>query len=631
MAERWTARDYYERAEECGRRGQACANAPTVEQQLRELIIQARLFRDLEQQKEQIQRRLAREELHISECREARELYEAARQRLDTAQGQLEEWWQRVAAAACARLRQQAQTVPPEKGIFDHIEPWICIMLLTGLPDEVTRAQLARLSYVVDDLERKVETETRDFEATAHPEYQTLDKQAILKRQIDFCTDLQKGLREPQLAVQICSPYIGNEAIPLSQRLHHVAQELDSWIERLKHFERDLGTVQALANFGLISGDFQPTDNAIALASGGLVSPTPGVPQPGLGFQGFTLHPTFVWLKEFVARQKQRRESQREHKQYIEWGLALEHVTDVEELAKIERQEKDRLQQAPSLAEKYSQFIREMQQALAVGRYPIELVFERLEKMHHDEPQDVCQLQAQLTYRDPETLKSYEGFTTIHPILEAKVRQIRNLREWLDQFKPIGLQITVRRVCPGVVDWATEKPLIEKQRDRCELRHALKHCQSVRWGEEGTEPLFNGLWPLERAKQALTVLPEGLTPPKSQAARLLNTQRLKQIEELETQIAECQKIAQDIEWRITEQPRRKAQVYEQLYFLREARDSLWNKLPWGRNNVENARKALEEECRRYAEICPCDPEFLKVLDEEGLSIPLPRCDSLEEG
>lgn len=620
-----TALQHYERALECGERGQQCENAKSVAAQLSQLIEKTRLLTWLEQQKGQIRLRLDGE-LHITPCQEAIRIYNAAPEKANNLQPRLTAWWNEVVARACERLRQRASAVPAGSNLFAKIEPWVCIVILTGSLDTVTRAQIEQLQDVVDDLEKRVEKESNDFEGSNHAEYLTFEpKKDVLRRQVELCEQLRTDLRDPQLALQVCRAYLENGAA-LEQRLKTSVASLNAWLDRLKGFERDLSTTIALANAALRTGDFQPVHDAIGRAVGTTpLSPMGKTAQPGMAFTGFTLHPTFGWLKDFIEQQKKRHANQVAHKQYVEWGLPLETVLTVAELDAIGIRWKQENQNAPpELRQKHADLINDLWRALEMGKYPLERTFEHLEKMHADEPGDVCRLQAQLVYTDPETGKSYEGYERINPVLKAKVDQVQNMREWLAQFSVVAPHITIRRACPGIVNWDVEKPLIEKQRDRCDLKAALMHCQQVRGNPE--DSLFNGLWPLERAKAELQRVPDELRKPLSAAARTLDKERVARFEKLSKQIDECIKIEQDINWRKDEQPKRWEEVLEQLANLRNTHESLWVRLFRQTRSIEEALESFRAACKSYAEVCPCDPLFLKILDEEnGAYTPPARC------
>lgn len=609
---------HYERALECGQNGLKQSLAENFKQDLKSLVDQATSLKWLEEQKEQV-RLLLRREIHIIDCQIATGINTAVLDKAGSTQASWSKWWAQETARACDRLRQQ--TLPPGTDVFTEIEPWVCVLIMTG--DSTAQIKVARLRVVVNDLIKQIENEIDDYGASKNEKYRNSDSKSVLKLQIEKCEDWYKKLDNPRLALQYCRNYIERGA-DLEQALNTTATSLENWISLLKAFDRDIGATLATINYALLTGDFTPAFNALNRSTGAPTEPQlPNTPQPGAAFITFKTHPTFQWLREQVENAKRRYDKQLAHKRFIEWGLPLESIQKDAELDSVERNWQAQNATAGSRNDEHAAFIRDLRSGLAIGKFPLERVLESSKAMANEEPDDSCRLQAQIVYTDPLTMTRYEGLDKVSRILETKVNQLQNLREWLEQFTVTNPQITVRRECPGIVNWAAEKPLIEKQRDTCQLKAALEHCHLVHNGDGvvalGHNPenlLVNGLWPLVRAKKSLENPPADLLPPKSSIARSFDAERQSRIKLLTNQIDECIKLRSDIEWRIKEQPIRWDKLLDALGDMRQVREAGIFQMFRRNQRIAETTETFKQACARYEQVCPCDPEFLKILDEE---------------
>ncbi len=148
---------------------------------------------------------------------------------------------------------------------------------------------------------------------------------------------------------------------------------------------------------------------------------------------------------------------------------------------------------------------------------------------------------------------------------------------------------------------------------------ALARCQELREGrtnEAQAEGLLcDDLWPLERAQQALRSPPEELAQPLSRVAQSIDRERTRLAEQFAESIDDIKKTEKDIKGR---QPKKKPYwegVLDALAVLREAYSHI--KIPiLGPKHYNDAKGDFTAACEKYEGICPEDPEFLKLLDDE---------------
>ena len=636
---------YCEQAVEYGRRGQQCHNAQEHQTQLRVLIDQAQDYQTFELKKIEISR-LLKGEIDIQKAQTAKNTYVSfcdSNKRLTELMSQ---WWQNQVELAVKHLRQQSAKLPSQSSPFTQIEPWIGIVILTGQISGQTQDEIDKLIQLANKIGRQAHDEVGDTAAAiAHPEYAMVAvKRDLLAKQIELCEKLRQDLIAPQSALQNCSEVISERPVKgdggleklatrlknSSQKLSDSASELAKWIEDdLKPFQSELGQTIDLIRSALRQDKFDLVGNAISRAVIERVPPqTPGAPEPGKAFRRFTAHPSFLWLQEFVQEQKNRLLKQKEHKQYIDWGfkLVVETMIQIPDLDKCAEQWKQensgasnqRDGQVPQI--QFDEFIGDLRSSLARGVYPLERIFQRLKEMQTQEPDDECRLQAKLVYQDPETRLRYEGLSQIAPILETKIQQVNQFRQWLVEHGIVDHDATAHQYCPGVADWESAKSKIEADRDTGKLAAALQLCQDLRQGLEipekpGVYSTADGLWTLERAHRELGRLPSDLGALNSTVVRTLNAKRTDRITELDRQIKECLAFEADLKKRSGLQKDMQENIWELVGDLNNARASFF----WGRTKrIAVAEKELRSAIAKYKDkVCAKDNFINKVQVELG--------------
>jgi hypothetical protein len=398
------------------------------------------------------------------------------------------------------------------------------------------------------------------------------------------------------------------------------ATALDQWLgSKLRPFQDELGQTIDLVRRALQDGKFDLVDNVFSRATASRTTPqAPGLPEPGTAFQEFLTHLSYLWLREYVQEQKERLRKQKEHKDYLDWGFDFEVETMVQ-VDELERRAEEWRQSNKTagtpLQDQFDNFITDLRVSLMQGRYPLERIFHRLIEMQTEEKDDVCGLQAQLNYQDSETRMRYKGLKQIEPVLQAKIQQIGLLRNWLAERGILVPGATVQQRCLGIADWDNAKEGIGNECDAGKFDSAFERCRDIREGlglpESGNPFTRDGLWPLERARRELGLLPIELGTPVSKVIRVLLAQRERQLAELDRQIKECAKREEDIKERKGRQHNMQKEIEELFADLSNAENSL----PFGRDQrVQNVKDEIRRALAIYREqVCKKD-KFIQYYE-----------------
>ncbi len=634
-----TSLTHCERAVDYGQRGLKCSNARKCQSQLNDLITQAQRYKKFESKKFEISR-LLRGEVHIHEAQTAKNTYLQARDGNDPLIELLDKWWQAELERAIRQLRQQSAKLPEHSSPFTRLEPWICIVILTGQWSGQTQDEIDRLIRLAGALTRQVQAEVADSAAALHSEYATIDpKRDVLAKQIEFCEQLRQDLVAPLSALQFCHEAISERAVASNSVLEKLAtrlksnsealgnsvSELDRWMEgKLKPFQSELGQTIDLIRNALRRGSFELVDNVFTRATASPTAPQPpGLPEPGTAFQGFTAHLSYLWLREYVEEQKGRLQKQKEHKQYIDWGFKLEvesavHPADLDK--RVEQWQQDNKTASTPVQTQFDGFVSDLRVSLAHGHYPLERIFHRLEEMRTQEDKDECRLQAQLVYQDPETRMRYEGLTQIAPIIQKKTRQIEQIRNWLAEHGIPEQGATIQHRCPGIADWDSAEKSIKADRKIGKFSRASQRCYDLREGLDNPQSdnrfTAEGLWPLERARRELGRLPTEIGNPTSAVIRALDAKRIQRLAELERQIEECRNLEKDLATRKKRQETAQKEIEELYADLSSAQNSL----PFGRDKrVRIVIDEIQIAIAKYREqVCDEDDYITKAQRDLGL-------------
>lgn len=689
-----TRLDYLREALEASTDGRRCEGAQKYTAGFSRVEEDAKKCLWIETQKAAILKELRASPLRMPNCQRSRTNYNTLRSdpRSATSVETLEDWWGRVRAHACEALRLKAMS-PVEEGdrnqpqwmnLLQQVEPWLCILILTAPErDQEALAHIGVIRTVIGSVDRDVTLEETDFFANRHTAYKGLNEQihgvldnnrrdgaksgvhidpasalrsknliltAVVDEQIRIVQKMQTDLAAPVIAVEAARGFL-EDGLALRDHVLALDTRLKQWQDRLRLFQKDAQKVIAAADTALDDNSFPLVRAALDRARG---EPVPALLNDtvGEGFHGFLDHPTFGHVSTYVDIQQGRRVKQAERKQWIDWCLevveehTLERTITCEELDAHVKTWTTKHKSEPQLITEYNEFAGKLRSLLNNGVFPVERLYEEMQDMHQEEPNDVCHLQEKIRYTDcvlrntggPDAKAgariSYETLDSILPIVEKKVFQVRRIRDWLQQYEHTGTLGAEPHTCPGIVSWSEQERAIRALRDQCYLEDALGRCKIVREGdgENGTRLCDGKWWPLERALQSLDAMPDDLTDPLSQAAQQLHRWWKERRDALERDVKECRDCEANIVWRIGERWPRWEELIIAKAKLDETRAApfripvLLEILPpkWV-DPLRIVEKEFKRACSRYAEICACDPTFREIVSQESRLYTPPDC------
>lgn len=495
--------------------------------------------------------------LTFNACSAARHLYaDAMEKQLATPESKkrLEQFWNQQCAAARQKLENQ---IFASNEIFVKLDAYLAIDAL--YPSEpMIHGKLATL---IIDGANQIQSEVNEvvFDYTAQKFFNRLSNQArnelnhgdIIRLQIQDADHALAKLEQLNTAIELLPrALVANNSALSGLSLVQEKKNLIDWrTKQLEVFQKAADQALTLMERGLRQPThFETVRFILRLGEGG--SPlAERVPDSFRNDQ----HPTLRWLTEQLYRAEGRRARQEELRARIETCLRLERVERAEELGE------------PKSTTERALF-NELRQKLSIPvhrTFPLEQALKAMREMANEEPHDVCGLQENMTYSDPDNYQQfYNGLKQIEPVIAKKVSQIQTLRHWLGAFTVADH--ATGGANPGFVNWDTKNSYIERLRDshRDNLAPARKECVRVRQGDE--ERTIDGVWSLQKTFDALdrknmmdvlgAVLVNDVTPDGTFAlcrpAESINQEREKLREHIAAQIKDAKQVEENIAWRI---------------------------------------------------------------------------------
>jgi hypothetical protein len=417
------------------------------------------------------------------------------------------------------------------------------------------RERLNRLDQAAQDkaLRERLAAQ-RQWLADAHTAYNDASAGAFIERYMQAGNPpprdedvAQLQLTEAEALIVRANELVQAYGADAPALLHNELDRLEGWQRDLRALLAGLNLARHRAELGLREPEQLDVARYVLGIGVGGRKPATALHQAPHMFVG---HPSLLRCKSFVEACAARRRSQERLFDETALCLRFDTATTPEEIT-------------PPGAEDILHSLRSHLQACTA--YPIEIAWDKVREMARAEPDDACDLQQKLVYRDTDDHgREVVTLPATAAVLERKVRQIHILRDWLLNFTPDTKRAHLD--FPGAINWEQERKDIEGLRDSgpAGLTEAQARCRSARSGDG--DGATQGLWSLERLSRALSqhsmmthlrrrlaespTAPDATEMPLCAAARDINHKRHDLWLSCERQLHACDQLAKDIASRI---------------------------------------------------------------------------------
>jgi len=537
----------------------------------------------------------------------------------------LEQFWNGQRAAARQKL--EAQILKTDD-IFAKLDAYLAMDALYPAEPMIH----GKLATLVIDGAAQIQSEVNDivFDYTGQKFFNRLSNQArnelhhgeIIRLQSQDTDRALSKLEQLNTAIELLPrTLVANNRALSGLSLSEAKKNLMDWSKQLAVFQVARDQALTLMERGLRQPDHFKTVRYI-LRLGGSSAPL-AEPVPD-GFRN-EQHPTLRWLTEQLYSTEERRKRQEDLLTRIEICLRLERVERAEELGE------------PKSSSERALFD-ELRQKLASPTqrtFPLEEALKAMRQMAGEEKHDVCGLQEDIIYLDPDNYQHlHNGLEQVESVIAKKVRQVQVLRHWLGEFRATS-RVT-GETNPGFVNWDEKKIEIERLRDshRDNLALARKECARVRQGDEAG--MIDGVWSLQKTFDELdpkkmmealrAALPDDAPADGAFAlckpAENLNQERQALRERIDTQRKDAKQVEDNIVWRIQNfNTRWESFQAAQNALLRHKKK--WHEKPeW---------QEYQTHAEAFCKICPNWDEFQNAMQDVIRKTKLPlSCSCLQK-